>query len=606
MTTFCINPRCSEPANADDRDRCQSCGERLLLGKRFRPVEELGRGGFGRTWLAWDEAKSPAQRCVIKQIVRSPGSRDRDWAEAQRLAELGQHPQIPALIAILESPRDVCLVQTYVTGRNLEQILQADGVLSESQVRSLLLALLPVLQFIHQRGVIHRDIKPENIIWPPDQPPVLVDFGAARTAPAATELERTGTVIGSAGYAAPEQALGKAVPASDLYSLGITCLHLLTGQHPFDLYAVTEDRWVWRDFMTEPVGRTLGQVLDRLVARSLRSRYASVDAVLTDLDPAGTRSFRPSTKMSTSVQPVNWRCTQVWPTAGRIPNAIAISPDGKAIATANSDRSVQLWDGATGAILHTFTQRFGWGQGHTDAVTAVAFHPEGDRLFTAGQDGTIQQWGLGNYRRLTIWRQSDWQMTAIALTPDGKTLITSGIGGCISLWDIATGKRQLDLVRHAGTVHDLALSPDGSRLASVGAAGTLRLWALPSGQLIHTWTADTALQAVAISATAPAIITGDRAGRFIAWSLTDFAEKTELARAQDAASAIALSPDEGWLALGSRDRTIQLWRWQDRDRRCITTLNHDWGITDLVFTTDSKTLVSTASDETIRFWQATT
>ncbi|MGD1862485.1 MAG: protein kinase [Leptolyngbyaceae cyanobacterium] len=603
MTTLCINPQCPEPQNVDDRDRCQACSSRLLLGQRFRPVEELGRGGFGRTFLAWDEAERPPQKCVIKQIVRSRGGREQDVAEAKRLADLGQHPQIPTLIAILESTRDLCLVQSYVAGQNLEQLLQSDGRFNEAQGRSLLLALLPVLQFIHGRGIIHRDIKPENIVSPgADQLPVLVDFGAARTAPTATELEHTGTVIGSAGYAAPEQALGKAVPASDLYGLGITCLHLLTGQHPFDLYSVAVDQWVWRDFVTEPLSQSFGNILNRLVARSLRSRYASADAVLTDLAPAGILAARVS-KAPLVPTRMTWRCTQVWQTPGKTPNAIALSPNGRAIATANRDRSAQLWERQTGTVIHTFAQRLGWGQGHADAVTAVAFHPDGQHLFTAGQDGTIQHWDLTTYQRLAIWRQPDWQITAIALTADGKTLITAGIGGRISVWDLGAGKRQFDLVRHAGTVHDLALSADGSRLASVGEDSTLRLWALPSGQLLHTWTGAVALQSVAISATAPAIITGDRSGKFVAWSLTDFAEKTELTQTQDAASAIALSSNEQWLALGSRDRTLQIWQWRGSDRRCIANLQHDWGITDLVFTADGNTLVSAAGDETIRFWQ---
>lgn len=424
MTTLCINPQCSQPENGDDRDRCQACGSRLLLGQRFRPIEELGRGGFGRTFLAWDEAESPPQRCVIKQILRSQGSRDRDLAEAKRLAKLGQHPQIPQLIAILESARDICLVQSYIAGRNLAQVLQADGVFDETQVRSLLMELLPVLQYIHEQGIIHRDIKPENILLPTEGPPILVDFGAARTAPTATELERTGTVIGSAGYAAPEQALGKAVPASDLYGLGITCLHVLTGEHPFDLYSVAEDRWVWRDFVPTPVGAALGRVLDRLVARSLRSRYANAEVVLADLAPAGL--WQPPNSQSLSPLPAaTWHCTQTWPTPGRTVNALALSPDGRAVSTANSDHTFQLWDRQTGEVLQTLAPRLGFGAGHRDAVTAVAFHPAGDRLITAGLDGQILQWDLTSYRVQQSLRQRGRPVTAIALTPDGTTLIVA-------------------------------------------------------------------------------------------------------------------------------------------------------------------------------------
>ena len=601
MTPLCINPDCSEPENPDDRTRCQACGARLVLGQRFRPVKLLGQGGFGRTVLAWDEATEPPERCVVKQIVRS-GSRDRDLAEAQRLAELGQHPQIPQLIAILDSPRDLCLVQSYIPGRNLAQTLQADGVFDESRVRSLLLDLLPVLRFIHQRGIIHRDVKPENILLPDQGLPVLVDFGAARPVPTATALEHTGTVIGSAGYAAPEQALGKAVPASDLYSLGMTCLHLLTDTHPFDLYSVAADRWVWQDLAPEPVSPALSRVLNRLVARALRSRYSNADDVLADLAPAGIWSPRPSTSVRQKTAE-SWHCTQVWQTSGRTVNAIAVSPDGRAIATGNSDHAVQIWDAQAGKVLHTFARRFGFGEGHGEAVTAVAFHPAGDRLFTAGHDGQIKQWDLSTYRLRQSLQQASWQITAMALTPDGQRLAVADAEGRITLWDVTSGRRQYDLMRHAGSVNDLVVSPDGSRLASVGEAGTLRLWALPTGQLLHTWTAPRPLRCVALSTTAPALTTGDRSGQFVAWSLTDFTETSELTKAQDAASAIALSPNEQWLALGSRDRTIQLWHWLGRDRRCSAELQHDWGITDLAFADHGNTLISSGSDETIRFWQ---
>ena len=591
--------------NAAAGDRCQSCGNRLLLGQRFRPIQGLGEGGFGRTFLAWDEAATPPQRCVIKQILRSRGSRALDLAEAKRLAQLGQHPQIPSLIAILESSRDLCLVQTYIAGRTLAQRLDADGPFTEKQVRSLLLSLLPVLQFIHDQKIIHRDIKPENIVLPEgDDPPVLVDFGAARPIPTASELAKTGTIIGSAGYAAPEQALGKAVPASDLYSLGLTCLHLLTGMHPFDLYSVAADCWVWQTLTPVPVGDALARVLNRLTARALRSRYPTAMAALADLAPAGIvpqQQLTPELPQRTSRQ---WGCIQTWPTPGRVVNALAIAPTGQAIATANSDSTVQLWDRQTGEVLHTFAQRLGFGDGHRDAATAVIFHPDGQTLFSASQDGTVKQWDLDSYRLRQSFQQPGWQVTTIALTPDGEQLIAADTTGRISLWQISEGKRLVDLTRHSGAVNQVRVSPQGDRLVSVGEAGTLRLWALPTGQLLHTWTAKTGLRALVLNATEPAVVTGDRRGAVTLWSLTDFDQYQQLGQHQDAVSAIALSPNGRWLAIGSRDGEIYLWDWRGDWPTRLCVLRHDWTVCDLVFTPDSQTLISSAADETIRFWQA--
>ncbi|MDB9528378.1 serine/threonine protein kinase [Oscillatoria sp. CS-180] len=610
MNTLCINPQCPQPQNSDDRDRCQSCGAQLLLGGRFRPLQQLGQGGFGRTFLALDEAQQPFQKCVVKQILPSAtgsaeDARQRTIAEAERLSYLGQHPQIPELIAVLESSRDICLVQAFIPGKNLEQTLSAEGPLGEARVRSLLLALLPVLTFIHEQGIIHRDIKPENILLPDtDDLPVLVDFGAARTLLTATELRHTGTVIGSAGYAAPEQALGKAVPASDLYGLGMTCVHLLTGEHPFNLYSVAEDRWIWKSFVASPVGITLTRVLNKLIARPLANRYGSATSALADLDPAGVLTAKSPSQATITFQTTatRWRCTQVWTTPGRVANALAISPDGRAIATANSDNSVQLWDRQTGDLVQTFSQRLGFGSGHTDAVVAVAFHPAGQLLLTGSRDSTVKLWDLRSYRLLQTLQQPGWQVRAIALSPNGDRLATADTEGRIALWDTATAQRSVDLIRHSQAVNDLIVSPDGRRLISVGEEGTLRLWTIPEGQLLHTWTAKAGLRTVQLSTVESALITGSSRGHLETWSLTDLKDHSLLAQRSSAITEIALSADNQLLAVGGHDSEIRLWQW--RANQCFAKLYHDWAIRDLLFQAEDNSLISSAADETIRFWQA--
>ncbi|MGK7924758.1 MAG: GUN4 domain-containing protein, partial [Spirulina sp.] len=137
---------------------------------------------------------------------------------------------------------------------------------------------------------IHRDIKPENIIRRnADKKLVLVDFGAAKYVQP-VQRSVTGTVIGSAEYCAPEQSMGKPTFSSDLYSLGVTCLHLLTQVSPFDLYDVMEAEWVWRDFLKgNVVGDELGKILDLLVEPKPRKRYQSVAEVLGDLQQGSPR-----------------------------------------------------------------------------------------------------------------------------------------------------------------------------------------------------------------------------------------------------------------------------------------------------------------------------
>ncbi|MBE9040569.1 tetratricopeptide repeat protein [Oscillatoriales cyanobacterium LEGE 11467] len=287
--SHCLNPQCKKPQNPKDSRFCQSCGSPLRLGDRYRAFKPIAVGGFGRTFLAVDEYKPSQSLCVIKQFFPAsahaalPKAAELFRREASRLDELGKHPQIPELLAHFEQNQQLYLVQEWIDGRDLEEELNGNGVLEEGQIRDLLLQLLPGLQIVHDRQVIHRDIKPDNIIRRRSSPSqaelVLVDFGASKVM-TANPSQQAGTTIGSAGYTAPEQLQGRAVRASDLYSLGVTCIRLLTGVSPFELFDATESRWRWRDYLTQPVSEPLGQLLDRLLQPSLSQRYPSaVDAL---------------------------------------------------------------------------------------------------------------------------------------------------------------------------------------------------------------------------------------------------------------------------------------------------------------------------------------
>jgi formylglycine-generating enzyme required for sulfatase activity len=279
----CLNPDCLHQ-NEAEIDICEKCGRKLLIGDRYRALTILGKGGFGRTFLAIDEFKPSKPKCVIKQFlpkIQSKKAAQLFAQEAIRLDDLGKHSQIPELLAYLNQEERQYLVQEFVDGDNLLQELSKQGAFNEQQIRELILDMLSVLQFVHANNVIHRDIKPENIIRRKrDNKLILVDFGAAKAAEL-DNLGMTGTVIGSAGYVAPEQSRGKTQFSSDLYSLGVTCLHLVTNVAPLELFDLGEDCWVWRDYLTEcPVSEQLGQVLDKLVENATKKRFPSVEAVL--------------------------------------------------------------------------------------------------------------------------------------------------------------------------------------------------------------------------------------------------------------------------------------------------------------------------------------
>jgi serine/threonine protein kinase len=303
--SYCLTPGCFSPVNPDKAKFCLSCGSLLLLKDKYRPIQVIGQGGFGKTFLAVDEGTPDKVRCVVKQlylqnsstlIIRKATQLFRQ--EAQRLAELGKHPQIPSLLAHFEQQKRLYLIQDFIPGQTLDMELKTKGVYNESQIWELLKDLLPVLKFVHDRNVIHRDIKPSNIIRrQTDGKLFLIDFGVAKLI-TDSALFRTGTEVGTAEYVAPEQMKGKALPASDIYSLGVTCIHLLTGISPFELTDISSNTWVWRDFLPpgSSVSDRLSKILDKLIKPAVNQRYQSVADVLKAVTilPATTPKIQPS------------------------------------------------------------------------------------------------------------------------------------------------------------------------------------------------------------------------------------------------------------------------------------------------------------------------
>ena len=261
--------------------------------RRYRPRKSLGSGGFGKTYLAEDVERFN-EICVIKQFAPSiQGTAGLQIAtrlfeqEAKRLQQLGEHPQIPTLLAYFEQDDRLYLVQQYIEGQNLLDELEQQGTFHEQKIRELLLDLLNILKVVHQQKVIHRDLKPENIIRRrSDRKVVLIDFGASKQL-TATAMATPGTTIGSFGYVPMEQMQGgEAYPSSDLYSLGASCFHLLTGIHPWELWKTQAYGWVqgWRQHLQQPVSEELGRILDKLLQEDYEKRYQSAEEVLADLN----------------------------------------------------------------------------------------------------------------------------------------------------------------------------------------------------------------------------------------------------------------------------------------------------------------------------------
>ncbi|OLT61015.1 serine/threonine-protein kinase [Moorena bouillonii] len=273
-----------------------------LLNNRYRVLETLGSGGFGDTFLAEDIHMPSRRRCVIKQLkalAHNPKAyklvQERFQREAAVLEALGEgHDQIPRLYAYFSEAEKFYLVQEWIRGNTFTTQVRQGKKFTEIEVRELLISLLKVLEYVHSRRIIHRDIKPDNIIIRQrDGVPVLIDFGAVKEA-MSTVVTNSGTphpasiIIGTPGYMSSEQSAGHPTYSSDLYSLGLTAILLLTGKIPQLFH--TDERTgeiLWRQDAPH-LYSNLGIVLDKAIRFHPRDRFISARQMLDALqsDPA--------------------------------------------------------------------------------------------------------------------------------------------------------------------------------------------------------------------------------------------------------------------------------------------------------------------------------
>ncbi|MFB2938560.1 CHASE2 domain-containing protein [Aerosakkonemataceae cyanobacterium BLCC-F154] len=264
------------------------------VGGRYEIIKILGAGGFGETYIAQDTQRPGNPLCVVKQLkpdIHNPKHLDLARRlfprEAEALERLGKHDQIPQLLAYFEENEEFYLVQEFIDGHSLEDELPQGKQLSEAEVINMLKELLPVLEFVHNNGVIHRDIKPNNIIRRHcDRKLVLIDFGAVKQI--STQVlnsdgsTRFTVAIGTQGYAPSEQCSGRPRPNSDIYALGITAIKALTGVSPTQLIQDTKTGEILWTHKVQ-VSPELAAIVSKMVYYDFNQRYQTATEVIEDL-----------------------------------------------------------------------------------------------------------------------------------------------------------------------------------------------------------------------------------------------------------------------------------------------------------------------------------
>ncbi|MGL6136678.1 MAG: protein kinase domain-containing protein [Planktothrix sp.] len=298
------------------------------LANRYKLIKPLATGGFGQTFLAQDLHLPHNPWCVVKQL--KPIAKDSNTQqiakrlfiqEADILHRLGHHEQIPSLLAHFEQNQEFYLVQDYIEGQPLNQLIILGQTWSEGDVIILLQEVLHVLAFVHENQVIHRDIKPANLIRRhQDHKIILIDFGAVKEV-SLCSINSTGettltVAVGTPNYMPSEQQAFKPKFSSDIYALGMIALQALSGLSPRQFPQNLEGEYCCRVLPTpQPISQALATILDKMVRYDYRQRYPTAqDALkaigqLTELFEQSTITFNlphlTNTDVSSTTQTVS-------------------------------------------------------------------------------------------------------------------------------------------------------------------------------------------------------------------------------------------------------------------------------------------------------------
>ncbi len=552
------------------------------------------------------------------------------------------------------------IVMQKIEGLNLEQWINQREQKPIAQKRAIvwLKQLVDILSVVHRHKYLHRDIKPANVMLSPSGQLVLIDFGTAREA-THTYLAKIGSVEGvtsicSVGYTAPEQEKGFAVPQSDFYALGCTMIHLVTGKYPLDTYSPDRDMFEWRSHAPE-ISEEFADLIDALIARKPSDRPINCESILKILkeieqidqlpksgkNSAKRKSIKQAIKDSTrkptspilltisvviaafvglsigtvikvsaignfeeiSIQLPVFQQKRLTPfrfLSGHTDTiqSVALSPDGKTIASASDDGTVKLWElaGDNPNPIKEIKDLGGW-------VRSVVFVSD-RQIATAGQDKNIKIIDIASGKILKTLTGHTNLVNNLAIAPEHDLLVSGSYDNTVNIWRISTGKLERSLKGHKDKVWGVAISPDGKQVISASRDKTVQIWDVKTGESVKTLQHPSGVTCVLVTPDGKRVISGSSDKAIRVWGLESGKQLFELGEYHDAISAIAITSDGKYLFSGGKDNSNSIRLWNLQTKSSIWTLiGHTDLVTSLIITPDNLKLISSSQDKSIDIWE---
>src|SRR6266516_1917869 len=278
-------------------------------------------------------------------------------------------------------------------------------------------------------------------------------------------------------------------------------------------------------------------------------------------------------------------------------NSIAWAPDGKRLASAGDDSTVQVWDASSGSLLFTYKR-------HTSTVNSIAWAPDGKRLASAGADSTVQVWDASSGSLLFTYKGHTGTVNSVAWAPDGKRLASAGVDRTVQVWDASSGSPLFTYKRHTSTVNSIAWAPDGKRLASGGADSTVQVWDASSGSPLFTYKRHTStVNSIAWAPDGKRLASAGVARTVQVWDASSGSPLFAYKRHTSTVNSIAWAPDGKRLASGGVARTVQVWD-ASSGSPLFAYKRHTSTVNSIAWAPDGKRLASAGVARTVQVWDA--
>jgi len=595
------------------------------------------------------------------QVARlaSADDRRRFQNEAEAIARL-DHPNIVPIFEVNQHDDQQYFSMKLISGASLEKRL-THYTADPRRAAQLMVLTAGAIHHAHQRGILHRDLKPANIIVDADGQPHVTDFGLAKRLEGDSELTRSGAIVGTPAYMAPEQTSGQrgaVTTATDVYGLGAILYALLTGRAPFGGTTVLDTLDQVRERPPEPprklnprVSRDLEVICLKCLEKDPRRRYASADALVEELkrclagEPIVARPVSNVEKL--------WLWSRRNPLVAGATGLVAASLVVMAVMSllyakqqthlaaalrlygdeqthrADEQAEATLKISGLAKSLEKEGQDLRTSLADTNRRLAMLHFERAQRAFDGGQVNHGLLWLVETWRyaakaddhawqhlarmNLSFWRYNCPELKQVffhgtsvhqvAFSPDGRTILTRSEVGSARLWDAASGRPVGQTLRHEGLITASEFSPDGRRVLTGSTDKTARLWDATNGQAIGKPLEHQGdVNSVAFSPDGKVAVTGGEDTLVRIWDTTTGQPLGKSIRHGGSVTSVGYSPDgKTILTMGRNDVTARLWDAATHEPAGSPMELQSYPAS-AAFSPDSKSLLTASFNKETRLW----